>query len=129
MGQHDTQEVCLNGHQTTDSYHRSPGFRRPFCEKCGAPTIHTCPKCSANIKGDYHVEGFVDLSGNSSGNSTPVPKFCEKCGEKFPWADKLNDDPVTKLGPAASIARICERIPLVVRQLRERHDSRDAHDV
>jgi predicted nucleic acid-binding Zn ribbon protein len=125
MGQHDTQEVCLNGHQTTDSYHCHPAFRRTFCEKCGAATIHKCLKCSADIKGDYHVESIVDFSGDTA----PVPKFCEKCGQKFPWADKLNDDPVTKLDPAASIARICERIPLVIRQLRERHDSRDAHDV
>jgi hypothetical protein len=125
MGQYDTQEVCLNGHQTTDSYYGNPAFRRAFCEKCGAATIHKCAKCSADIKGDYQVEGIVDFSGDTA----PVPKFCEKCGEKFPWADKLNDDPVTKLDPAASIARICERIPLIIRQLRERHDSRDAHDV
>jgi hypothetical protein len=125
MGYHDSQEVCLNGHQTTDSYHRSAEFRRPFCEKCGAQTIHKCPNCSADIKGDYHVEGFIDLSGQA----TPVPKFCDKCGQKFPWADRLADDGVTKLDPAVSIARICERIPLVIRQLRDRHDSRDAHDV
>jgi hypothetical protein len=80
---------------------------------------------STDIRGDYHVEGFADWSGDTA----PVPKFCEKCGHKFPWADKLNDDPVTKLDPAASIARICERISLVIRQLRDRHNSRGPHDV
>lgn len=125
MGYHDSQEVCLNGHQTTDRYYRFEEFRQPFCKKCGAPTIHQCQDCKAEIKGDYEVEGIVDLSGET----TPIPKFCEKCGKKFPWADKFADDPVTKLEPAASIARICERIPLVIRQLRDRHDGRSAHDV
>jgi hypothetical protein len=60
----------------------------------------------------------------------PVPKFCENCGEKFPWADKLEGgDEVTRLDHAVSVERICSRIPLVIRQLRDRHDGRPAHDV
>lgn len=125
MGYHDTQEVCLNGHQTTDNYYRDPEFRRSFCEQCGTATIHTCPNCRADIKGAYQAENLVDFSGDTA----PVPKFCEKCGAKFPWADKLNDDPVTMLDSAASIARICERIPSVIRQLGERHNGRNAHEV
>jgi hypothetical protein len=125
MGQHDTQEVCLNGHQTTDSYHSFPELRRAFCEKCGAATIHRCPKCSAEIKGDYRVEGVVFFSHDTA----PVPAFCASCGQTFPWANTLNDDPVTQLDPAESITRICERLPLVIRQLRERHDSRNGYDV
>jgi hypothetical protein len=59
----------------------------------------------------------------------PVPKFCEKCGARFPWADKLDDDEVTKLDPVVSIERICNRISLVIRQLRERHEGRQTLDV
>jgi len=49
MGYQDTQQICLNGHQITDNYNRSPEFRRTFCDKCGAKTIHQCPKCGVEI--------------------------------------------------------------------------------
>jgi hypothetical protein len=124
MGYHDTQQVCLNGHQITDRYHRSPEFHRAFCDKCGAKTIHQCPSCNTEIKGKYHIDGVVAI-----GFRTPVPKFCVKCGAKFPWADKLDDDEVTKLDPGVSVDRICNRISLVIRQLRVRHGDRQAHDV
>jgi hypothetical protein len=124
MGVHDTQQVCFNGHQVTDNFHRSPEFRREFCKLCGARTIHKCLACGTEIKGDYHVDGVVAI-----GFDTPVPKFCEKCGAKYPWTDKLNEDEVVKLDPAISVERICSRVPLVVRQLRVRHDGRPVHDV
>src|SRR5687767_4049207 len=96
--------------------------RRSFADlfaTCSAKTIYQCPSCSAEIKGDYHVRGMVVWS-----SETPVPRFCDNCGKGFPWADKINTDPVTKLDPAASVERICKRIPLVIRQLRWRHDNR-----
>lgn len=126
MGYYDTQQVCLNGHQMTDSYHRSPEFRRPFCDKCGAETIHQCPNCGNEIQGDYHSDGIMFIGG-----TTPVPKYCEKCGAGFPWADQIGDDQdeVAKLDPAISVERICNRIPLVVRQLRGRYDSRETLEV
>ncbi|WP_083398341.1 DUF2321 domain-containing protein [Nitrosomonas communis] len=49
MAQHNTQQVCLNGHQITDNYHRSPEFRRKFCAQSGAETIHKCPNCNNGI--------------------------------------------------------------------------------
>ena len=117
MGHYDAQEVCMNGHQTTDHYYGSPEFRRPFCNQCGARTIHQCPHCGTDIKGDYEVEGVIAV-----GFATPVPVFCEKCGSRFSWAEKIADheDEVTKLDPVVSVERICRRIPLVIRQLRER---------
>lgn len=124
MGSYDTQQVCMNGHQITDSFHRYPEHRRDFCKRCGAKTIHQCQNCGAEIAGDYHVDGVASI-----GFSTPVPRFCERCGAEYPWADKLDEDEVVKLDPAISIERICNRIPLVVRQLRIRHDGREAHDV
>ncbi len=126
MGVYDAQQVCLNGHQVTTSYHRAPEFRRDFCTVCGAKTIYKCDKCGIDIKGYYHVEGVISFS-----DRTPIPKFCEKCGEKYPWADKLSGegDPVAKLDPLVSVERICSRIPLVIRQLRTRHDNRETLDV
>ena len=60
MGHYDVQQVCLNGHQITDNYNRSPEFRKTHCNKCGEKTIHQCPECNHPIKGDYHVDGDVD---------------------------------------------------------------------
>jgi hypothetical protein len=62
---------------------------------------------------------------------TPIPKFCEKCGESFPWADKLSSlgDEITKLDPITAVQRICKRFPLVVRQLRVRREDRPTLDV
>jgi hypothetical protein len=123
MGYHDAQQVCLNGHQITANFGSSPEFRRDYCNKCGAKTIHKCQQCGADIKGKYHADNVISF------HSTPVPKFCEKCGSPYPWADKMDDDEVAKLNPAVSVERICNRIALVIRQLRIRHDGRPAHDV
>jgi hypothetical protein len=81
MSYHDIQQVCLNGHQITDSYNSAPELRRAFCNQCGAETIIACPECSASIKGDYRVPGVVAI-----GFTTPVPKHCENCGKPYPWA-------------------------------------------
>ncbi|WP_368410979.1 DUF2321 domain-containing protein [Halomarina pelagica] len=75
-------QVCKNGHQITEVYHRSPEFRQKYCEKCGAETIITCPECGAEIKGHYHVEGVVSM-----GSSKDVPKYCHDCGEPYPWTE------------------------------------------
>ena len=127
MGQYDTQEVCLNGHQTTDSYYSSPEFRKKFCDRCGAPTIHACPNCGKDIKGDYFVEGVFDFS------STPVPDVCENCGKDFPWTEKKRkieksskDD---KSDPTFLLQIICERFHLVAKQLRQRHADRPTLDI
>ena len=115
MGYHDAQQVCMNGHQITDNYHRSPEFRRSFCDQCGAQTIHQCPKCGADIKGDYHAEGVVAI-----GFTTPVPEFCDKCGSKFPWAGKrknaksrktLRDDRLPSAAARVDLVhRPCDRL-------------------
>jgi hypothetical protein len=79
MGYYDIQQVCLNGHQITDNYNRSPEFRKNFCDKCGEKIIHQCPECGHPIKGDYHVQGVIGIS------ETPVPTHCENCGKPYPW--------------------------------------------
>lgn len=82
MGEYDTMQVCLNGHQITDRYYEAPEFRQNFCEKCGAETITACPDCGEEIRGYYHVEGVVSV-----GSSKDVPNYCHECGESYPWAD------------------------------------------
>jgi hypothetical protein len=81
----DTQQVCLNGHQITDLYKFSPTSRKDFCTSCGAKTITNCQNCGKEIPGEVHYERVVNLSGIA----TSVPKICQYCGKKFPWADKL----------------------------------------
>ena len=86
MGQYDVMQVCLNGHKITDSYLSSPEFRQPKCDKCGEDTIHECPECGTPIRGEYQVEGVVDMT------SGPDPKdYCHQCGASYPWADKAED--------------------------------------
>jgi len=126
VGQHDSQQVCLNGHQITDNYHRSPEFRRKFCAQCGAETIYKCPSCSHEIKGDYHVEGVVAL-----GFHTPVPTHCENCGSTFPWTAakaKLAAKPAEKseIDYFGLVEQICSRFHLVAKQLKTRHRDRES---
>lgn len=42
-------QVCLNGHQITDSYNRSHTSRKDFCDKCGEKTIVFCPNCNEKV--------------------------------------------------------------------------------
>lgn len=122
-----TYEVCLNGHHQPDSYHcLAPEFRRAFCNVCGAAITQKCPNCSSDIKSDFHDEGVLRFL-----HETPVPKYCWKCGKPFPWADKLQSasDGVTQLDPLIAVERICQRFPLIVRQLRVRRENRPTIDV
>jgi hypothetical protein len=86
QGQHDTAQICLNGHVVNDSFHRYPQFNQKFCSQCGELTITQCEQCRKPIKGHFHVPGFV-------GSSQPlIPEnFCPDCGKPYPWfAKKLN---------------------------------------
>lgn len=124
MGQYDTQQVCLNGHQITDSYHHSPQFRRKFCTQCGSETIHKCTKCNHEIKGHYRTEGVIAI-----GFQTSIPTHCESCGGAFPWTaakEKLFATPakVTEIDYFGLVEKICSRFHLVAKQMRTRHADR-----
>lgn len=80
MGYYDFQQVCLKGHQITDTYNNSPGSRKNFCPKCGEKTIYKCLNCNEPIKGDY-ISNVVVLPGSPA----PIPTHCEACGKPFPW--------------------------------------------
>src|SRR5690606_7454367 len=112
----------MNGHQITDSYHRSPEFRRKHCSKCGAETIHQCQACGFDIRGDYHVEGVFAV-----GFRTPVPTHCENCGKPFPWLEKkkqLAEAVDTTVDGFKLLEHICSRFHLVAKQLRTRSEER-----
>ena len=76
---YDTAQICLNGHSITSSFDSSPEQAQKFCDKCGAHTITACQSCNVDIRGYYHVPGFVGLSEYS-----PL-SFCHNCGEPYPW--------------------------------------------
>ena len=124
MGIYDVQQVCLNGHQITDNYNRSPQFRKNHCDKCGEKTIHQCPECNHPTRGDYHVDGVFAIS------ETPVPTHCENCGQTYPWTLKKKNltDLATETvesNPIALVEQVCLRFHLVARQLRSRYSDRE----
>ena len=80
MGYYDVAQICSNGHVINAGSKRYPEHNLPFCERCGAPTITTCPHCSEPIRGEYHVEGVF-----AAGFIFPAPGFCAKCGHAYPW--------------------------------------------
>ena len=125
MGHHDIQQVCLNGHQITDNYNRSPEFRKNFCPTCGEKTIHQCPECNHPIKGDYHVDGVIAI-----GHSTPVPTHCENCGKPYPWTIKKKEianqaTGKTEVDSFKLVEQICSRFHLIARQLKTRYSDRE----
>jgi hypothetical protein len=127
MGHHDVQQVCLNGHQITDNYNRSPEFKKNFCPECGEKTIHQCPECQHPIKGHYHTDGlFV--------STTPVPTHCENCGKPFPWTlrkkelSQMLSEP-NKQNSLKLVEQICSRFHLVAKQLKSRHSDRATLEV
>jgi len=128
VGTYDVQQVCLKGHQTTDSYNRHPQFRRKYCPTCGTETIYECPSCKHPIRGDYHVEGVFAVS------TTPVPTHCENCGTAFPWTEaKLQAARVVGSSDLRDrlklVEVICGRFHLVARQLNSRHDDRGTLEI
>lgn len=124
MGYYDVQQVCLNGHQITANYIDSPEFRRDYCDKCGAKTIHNCPECGSPIKGHYYLDNLVSLS------PTAVPSHCENCGKPFPWTlrkEKLSKNVSKPLeqNSFSLVNQICSRFHLVAKQLRSRRLGRN----
>ena len=128
LGDYDVQQVCLNGHQITDRFFRSSEIRKKYCNKCGAPTIHQCPKCGQVIPGEYIVEGVFNF-----GHETPVPEFCNNCGAPFPWIE--NKAEITQAvaeesaNPLNLVEHICSRFHLVAKQLRDRYRNRNTLDI
>ena len=74
---YDVMQVCLNGHQITDSAEMMPHHMKPFCPECGEKTIAACPECNAPIQG--HLKGALSV------RQSPVRNNCHQCGTAYPW--------------------------------------------
>jgi len=83
MGTHRVAQVCPNGHVATSSADQHPELCEAFCSKCGEPTITTCPRCQASIRGYYDVEGIISI-----GRNYEPPSLCYACGKAFPWTER-----------------------------------------
>ena len=74
---YDVMQVCLNGHQITDSAELLPHHMKPFCPDWGERTIIACPECSAPIQG--HLKGVLSV------HQSQVRNNCHQCGTAYPW--------------------------------------------
>ena len=123
---YDVQQVCINGHQISDSICAYPQHKKDFCDKCGAKTIFKCEKCRKDIQGHYHIDGVITT------RSAKVPSHCNSCGYPFPWTEAQQQKAVNaaiKTEPSKEdqielIKQICRKFPLFARQIQNRHDSR-----
>jgi len=79
MEGYDVAQICINGHVITSMAITSPNFRQEYCKKCGSKTIMNCSNCQKPIKGYYHVSGVIGTF------KYHAPKFCDSCGQPFPW--------------------------------------------
>jgi len=122
----DIMQVCRNGHVVTDRLRSCPEASRYHCERCGATTLHTCPTCGRELPGAILVPDLRPI-----GPSKP-PSCCSTCGAAFPWTR-----PSRKTQPPAAetLETFFRRLPLVIRQLRQRFRTRppfrveDEHDL
>lgn len=122
MGQYDTQQVCLNGHQVNDSFYNRSEDSRKYCPECGEETIFKCPRCATNIPGAFYAPNIFGSI------SAKVPLHCSGCGNAFPWAARIRKSDQGK--PALDeIADILSRFHLVARQLRHRHGNRSTLEI
>lgn len=77
---YDQALICDNGHVATSMLRRAPQHQAPFCERCGAPNISTCPNCERPIRG-YYFGGGITLGWDA-------PPYCVYCGKPYPWTVK-----------------------------------------
>jgi hypothetical protein len=103
-GYYFTAQVCMNGHATTSRLEQCPESASKFCPDCGTSTISNCPKCKANIRGDYEVPGIAVIGFGYS-----APSYCFNCGAAFPWTAE-------RIKTAEELAEEIEELSPVERQ-------------
>ena len=119
----DTMVVCVNGHKITGMAKRHPEDMKKHCPRCGAETMSRCPSCNTEIPGYLHIRNVVYADG-----SRP-PEHCHECGGEFPWTGKRPEPGVRRRDALDALLRILSRFHRVVRQLRDRHDSRPTLEI
>ncbi len=120
----DVMQVCLNGHVINASYQKYPEYNKDFCTACGQKTITQCPKCSNPIPGELQDTGVI-------GPPPGAPKFCERCGERFPWVQQKSPSPEARKEREAveEIQNLFSRFHRIANTLRKRHDNRPTLDI
>lgn len=82
-----TGMVCLNGHEVTDRLEDLTARAAPYCSQCGEPTISSCPKCDAPVRGDYQPpRGYAHVL-----RKYRAPLYCDNCGAPYPWTERRLD--------------------------------------
>jgi hypothetical protein len=99
MGRYDAQQICLNGHQTTSTYHGSPARREALCKTCGEKTINECPNCNVEIRGYYKADGIPVFDVG-----TPTPEHCYNCGAPYPWTERKKEPAKAHTEPSPAVA-------------------------
>ncbi len=96
LSNYDVAQVCLNGHTITSLLRSEPEQSKPFCPRCGQPTIDSCKKCGFPIRG---VSEGIDSLYYSP------PNNCEHCGSPYPWSEK-------KIQAVSELASILDELNL-----------------
>lgn len=78
---YDVAQICINGHVVNSCAITNPQFNKSFCKECGGTTTMECSSCFSKIKGSYNYSNVVSFGGVGY----QAPKFCDSCGEQFPW--------------------------------------------
>jgi hypothetical protein len=74
--------MCSRGHVVTyRATDEPPEDSLGYCASCGAPVLGRCPSCRIRIRGLDFVPGHMNITYE-------LPKFCDSCGEPFPWAGR-----------------------------------------
>lgn len=128
MSYYDVMQVCVKGHQITARYNDSPELRQDYCKQCGSPTIIACSKCKEFIRGHYNVPSVAAI-----GFEDPVPEFCHKCGEPYPWTktnhEKKSIDDKKQDDYWEDIEFVCERFHTVAKQIQKRYNKRPTLEI
>ena len=114
-------QVCRNGHVITDLLQTFPEQAQSHCDRCGATTLHHCQTCGDPIPGALYVPETAPIGARRP------PEYCSACGAAFPWTTSGR----APHGPSSItiLEGLLRRLPLVARQLRERHGQRQAFRV
>ena len=81
----DIAQICVNGHLVNPTAEANIVENKIYCQECGFKTITECPDCNTSIKGKRMMMEMVFKEEYN------VPKFCDSCGNPYPWTKKANE--------------------------------------
>jgi hypothetical protein len=78
--EHDSAQVCLNGHVLNPAVHVTPQYNSDHCPKCGAETVTACD-CGEPIRGALvYVQKYSQSVLGGLRRDDPPPAYCTNCG-------------------------------------------------